>query len=244
MKSLKQEVRRIKTCALRGVGKKRRFVEVITPARKGVKAVFGKSCLGLTKRLARNIFSKGNLPTITRRGDGSKFCGRKRGKLVDAQIGAIANGRKVPSNPYKLTQLLVAYFKKHNFQLLASQVPAMWRSRRLATAADLVAIKGDELIVVELKSGHMTGRDAAATLKKKVQTLRGPLKKATDTTLHRHFSQLSATIAMLNSSLGPIATRHGFTVGGMLLYANAEGITSYALPKWWQKRGLAICDAC
>lgn len=243
MKSLKACIRAIKPCVLRGVGKRRRFVEVTKPARKGVKATFGVSCRGLTSRLAKHLYSRGTLPSVSRQGDGSRFCGQKRGKLVDTQIGSIANGRRPPAKPYQLTQLLLAYFEKHKIQLLGAQVAGMRRANRLATAADLVAKQGNELLVIELKCGHVQGRTAAAILRGKTQTMKGPLKKATDCVLHRHFSQLSATMALLAPALSSIAKRHEFAIKGVVLYANQEGITAYTLPKWWARRGLLIASA-
>jgi len=243
MKSLKASIRAIKPCVLRGVGKRRRFVEVITPARKGTKAVFGLSCRGLTSRLAKHLYSRGTLPSVSRRGDGSLFGGRRRGKLVDSQVGLIANGRRPPAKPYQLTQLLLAYFEKHKIQLLGAQVAGMRRANRLATAADLVAKRGNELLVIELKCGHAAGRTAAAILCGKTQTMKGPLKKATDCVLHRHFSQLSATMALLAPTLSSIAKRHELAIKGVVLYANKEGVTAYTLPKWWVKRGLLIAAA-
>lgn len=243
MKSLQSTIRSIKPCVLRGMGKRRRFVEVTKPATRGVKATFGVSCRGLTSWLARHVYSRGTLPSVSRRGDGSRFCGQRRGKLVDNQIGSIANGRKAPTKPYLLTQLLLAYFEKHRIQLLGAQVAGMRRANRLATAADLVAKQDKELLVIELKCGYSAGRTAATTLRGRAQKMRGPLKQATDCILHRHFSQLSATMALLSPSLIPIAKRHDLAIKGVVLYANQEGITAYTLPKWWTKRGMLICGA-
>jgi hypothetical protein len=183
------------------------------------------------------------LPSVSRRGDGSRFCGQKRGKLVDTQIGSIANGRRPPAKPYQLTQLLLAYFEKHQIMLLGAQVAGMRRTNRLATAADLVAKQGNKLLIIELKCGHAAGRTAAAVYRGKPQMMKGPLKRATDCVLHRHFSQLSATMALLAPTLAPIAKKHELVIKGVVLYANQDGVTAYTIPKWWTKRGPLITSA-
>lgn len=70
--------------------------------------------------------------------------------------------------------------------------------------------------------------------------LKTPLSKASDSHLHRHLAQLTATLALFLAETGTIkalALKGVDTVGAALLYVSDEGSELHELPDWWRRRG-------
>ena len=99
-------------------------------------------------------------------------------------------------------------------------------------------------MLLELKSGV-----AGATARRPRcprPTSGRPLQKAADCALHRHFSQLAATLALFKREKGTLRALKGkgvVKVSGVLLYVDDAGSQKYELPTWWARRGEKILDA-
>ena len=77
--------------------------------------------------------------------------------------------------------------------------------------------------------------------------MKGLLKAALDTVLHRHLAQLTVTREMLIREaetmrrLGDLGVDS--TVEGLLMYVTDSGVESFPLSEWWVRRGARILDA-
>jgi hypothetical protein len=133
-----------------------------------------------------------------------------------------------------------------NLEPVVAQRAVCDEASRVATAADIVCYDGvlNRLVVVELKCGFSGDRTTAATRGGKACRMRGVLRRAADTVLNRHLSQLSATRAFFVSEPALIdkivALGIDSEVAGLLLYVDDAGSTTFELPSWWTARGLKI----
>ena len=205
---------------------------------------------GLTKCIHAHLESSGKLPSIAKKsknGRGGAWKGRaggrRRGKAVDAQLSSIANGRMPKRSKYKLTEIALKALEGQGLQLVCGQLAVSSDCSSVGTAIDLVAFRGDELVAIELKCGHDSGRTAAARKRGKEQKMRGPLKAVKDCVQNRHLTQLAASLEMLKnnrSAMGIIASAGFKHVRGKLMYVTDTNVQLLDLPTWWCKRGRAI----
>ena len=211
----------------------------------------GKRLKGLTRLLDAKIYSKGALQFGASGWRGTAWQGEKgglrRGRAVDAQVSRLANASEATrrkSKMLKFTRLAFDALRYHDLSPVGSQRVVLHDRKRLATAVDVVCSRGDEeLVLVELKCGYCGDRKAP-TLPK--ANLKAPLQKAADCALHRHFAQLSATLALFRREQGTLRALKGkgvTKVSGVLLYVDDEGSQKYELPDWWVRRGEKILDA-
>ena len=114
-------------------------------------------------------------------------------RLVNAGPAAMKNAQHV----YNLTKMALAAFAEQNLEPVFAQRAVC--SARVGTAADLIAYcpETNQIVVVELKCGHDHGRRAPAEKGGLPCKMKGPLKAALDTVLHRHLAQLTVTREML-----------------------------------------------
>ena len=211
----------------------------------------GKRLKGLTRLLDAKIYSKGALQFGASGWRGTAWQGEKgglrRGRAVDAQVSRLANASEATrrkSKMLKFTRLAFDALRYHDLSPVGSQRVVLHDRKRLATAVDVVCSRGDEeLVLVELKCGYCGDRKAP-TLPK--ANLKAPLQKAADCALHRHFSQLAATLALFKREQGTLRALKGkgvTKVSGVLLYVDDAGSQKYELPDWWVRRGEKILDA-
>lgn len=211
----------------------------------------GLKLKGLTKRLQSHIFSDGELPSIAKssappagghwRGpDG----GRRRGSAVDAQVSRLASAtpeKRCSSKMLNLTKLVFSALSMRGLEPIMGQRAVCSQLHRVGTAADIVCYDStnNAVVVVELKCGHSGARTAAAVKSGKSCTMKPPLKKAADNTLHRHLSQLAVTHHLLTKETDTIMKLNNIgieSVEGILMYANDASIDVYPLDPWWIER--------
>ena len=143
----------------------------------------------------------------------------------------------------KLTRLTFASLEFHGLVPISGQRVVVDDVLNLATAIDLVCLRDNTLVLVELKSGYAGDRGASAVINGKVATMHAPLKRANDSNLHRHLSQLTATVALFDAEtdtlvrLRQAGVQH---VEGVLLYVDDAGSELHTLPDWWRRRGDAV----
>ncbi len=144
----------------------------------------------------------------------------------------------------KFTRLAFAALRYHDLVPVGSQRVVMHERKRLGTAVDVVCMRGDdELVLVELKCGFVGDRSTPTMPK---GYLKAPLHKAIDCALHRHLSQLAATMALFEREAGTLRALKGkgvTKVSGALLYIDDAGSEKHELPTWWMRRGPKILDA-
>lgn len=232
-----------KVCAkLVGTGKFKGFAKIHTDGSTGPKLK------GLTKALAKHIFSNGSLPwsTGSRLGWSGRGGGRRRGAAVDAQLSRIVNSGSKSSAKFRLTRMAISALKKIQLEPVVAQRAAV--SGAIGTAADVICYNKKEncLVVVEVKCGYTQIRETPAMKNGKKCAMRTPLRQVIDCALHRHFAQLSVTAEMISrdvvmetvESLG-INTK----LSAILLYLDDEDAEIFELPAWWLKRGAKILKA-
>ena len=226
-------------------------------ARRGFRRVsatkkLGAPLRGLTKRLDLTVYSNGELPGITKqafikRRDTKwkgKSKGRRRGVAVDAQLTAIANGRKLNENTHWLTRVAISALRAEDLRLVCGQHPVVSPTGGVATAVDLVALRGsNELILIEVKTGYDEGRLLPVTRNGRAEHMQGPLHAAIDCVTHRHLAQLAAASAMFKADLS--LTRQLTTAGiqkisGLLLYVTDDDVQIISLCDWWSSKAAAI----
>ena len=218
----------------------------------GVKKL-GGSLRGLTKCIHAHLESGGILPAIakkstTRRGGSWKgrSGGRRRGKAVDSQLSSIANGRTPKRSLYKLTDIALKALDVQSLKLVCGQLAVSSPNRAVGSAIDLVACREDELVIIELKCGHDTGRTAPARFRGKEQHMRGPLKTAKDCVQNRHLAQLAASVEMFKSNqhaMKAVASAGIKKITAKLMYVRDTNVELLDLPQWWIKRGSAILSS-
>lgn len=244
--SLRQLLRSTAPCRLTGRGKFKGF------QRQQQGHLIGHKIRGLTK-LLKSLESTGTLPSITRstngRPDGSwrgRSAGRRRGSAVDAQLSAIVNGvRSKQGNQFKLTRAALAAMKYAKVRPVIAQRGVLYpKHNEIGTAIDIMALRGtDELVLIELKTGHDNGRTAVATHGGVAQTMKTPLTRVTDCIMNRHMTQLAATHHMFTSETETITKLQDCgvnRVSGMLLYVNDEAVDFVELPVWWKRKSASI----
>ena len=214
----------------------------------------GNKLHGLTRRLDERLFSTGKIPWSSsgrRRGDpwGGRGGGRRRGVAVDAQLAAIANGRKPPVDQlYRLTRIALSALRAREVSLVCGGQPVVSDRGNLASAVDLVGTcrDGTELVLIELKTGYAGGRLDPAMADGTPQRMRPPLSRALDCLAHRHLSQLAATVAMFVSDramMRELTSVGVSTVSGILVYVTDTDVEVIELIEWWKKRGSGLVRA-
>lgn len=218
-------------------------------------SVEGYALRGITKLLTSKIYSSGELSFGGEfRGGAWKGAdgGIRRGRAVDSQVSRLAGAsqnKRDTSKSFKLTTIAFAALEAAGMEPLLGQRVVVDQQRRIATAADVVCYckSTGKLVVVELKSGYVGDRTLAATNGKKQCRLSRPFHKAKDCILHRHFAQLSATLALLKqekSFFKQLKSKFGISgASGSLLYVSGQDSQLFELPSWWEKRGAELLDS-
>lgn len=210
---------------------------------------------GITKLLDSKIYSSGTLAF------GGEFRGgawqgpdggARRGRAVDAQVSRLAGvsaAKRAAAKSFKLTTVTFAALDAAGLEPLLGQRVVVDPTRRLATAVDVLCFeKGSgKLVAVELKSGYSGDRTLEASDGASRRCLLNrPFQKAKDCVLHRHFAQLTATLALLTRERAFFKTlKDRFQVDGVravLLYVTGTDSQMFDLPRWWQRRGPALLD--
>lgn len=220
----------------------------------------GPKLRGVAKRLECTVWSTGThaLPSLSSeqtkcRGTAWRGAngGLRRGKAVDSQVSRLAKlGEKarMRSSMLKLTRMTFLALKHYQLEPIDSQRVVIDRSLNLGTAIDVLCLRGDsELVVVELKSGYLGDRTAAAVSGMGRCMMKSPLATASDSTLHRHLAQLAATLALFMAEAETIAslqTKGIHKIGAVLLYINDEASELHELPHWWRSRGARLLGVC
>ena len=228
---------------LAGAGKFKGYVRV------NADGTTGRKLKGITKALARHIFSEGNLPwgvgsRLGWRGQGG---GRRRGSAVDAQLSRIVNAGSKTQPKFRLTRMAVAALKKVGLEPVVAQRAVA--SGKLGTAADLLCFhkKNDQLVVVEVKCGFTGVRHAPATKEGRRCKMRAPLSQVEDTALNRHLAQLVVTREMLSRDKAVAGKLKELgldtELGAILLYLDDETAQLFPLPDWWLRRGAKLLKA-
>ena len=253
-RGLKTALKKAAPAALVGTGKYKGFAVL----RQGKKT--GTKLRGLTKRLEKKLWSRGTLPSIAKRSNGragghwkGKQGGRKRGAKVDAQLTRLINAgpaeMKKAMHVYRLTKMVLSGLASRGLEPVIAQRAVISETHRVGTAADILAYdkKANQLVVVELKCGFDNGRTAAAVKNGKACKMASPLSSASDCNVHRHLAQLTVTRDLLVREkdtldrLGELGLAR--EVGGLLMYANDEGVEFYELTEWWAKRAEKVLNA-
>lgn len=216
---------------------------------------------GLTKALAKRVWSSGTLPRIARQADprpgghwGGKRGGIKRGAKVDAQLSRLINAGpaalKKIDHVYNLTRMVLAGLATRGIEPVMAQRTVASQLHRVGTAADFVCFdpKVNRLILVELKCGHDHGITAPTVSSKgKMCKMKAPLSKASDCVLHRHLMQLAVTRELFVREAATLAKLGDLgldqEVDGLLMYARDSGVEFHALEDWWKERAGKILDA-
>lgn len=209
----------------------------------------GRKLRGITKALARLVFSDGALPwgVGSRLGWKGQGGGRRRGSAVDAQLSRIVNSGAKTKAKFRLTRMAVAALKKVGLEPVVAQRAVA--SGSLGTAADILAYhaKNRRLVVVEVKCGYGGVRHAPATKDGKKCKMRAPLSQVVDTALHRHFAQVAATRQMLLGDKDVTKKLEALgldtELGALLLYLDDETAELFELPDWWARRGAKLLKA-
>ena len=206
----------------------------------------GPRLRGVAKRLSETVWvGDGDVKassTGDRRGKAWRGVGGglRRGSAVDSECNRLCRvsaAKRRSSKMLKLTRTVFAALSHHKLEPVDSQRCVADSKRRLGTACDIVAQRGDdELVVIELKCGY------PATTKKRVLAgaMKAPLQRARDTHLHRHFAQLAATLALFEAETGTqkaLEAKGIARVSGALLYVDDTESTLFELPEWWRRRG-------
>ena len=190
--TLRKVLRQAAPAKLVGRGRRRGFRRVVDRNKAG------RMLRGLTGRLEDTLFSNGVIPTIARRNTTArrdkayfkgKMAGFKRGQAVDAQLSAIADGRKPPGprmrtlgkeqrcgkskassrktgtkkvKLYHLTNVALHALSASNLQLVRGQQPVVSDKSNVATAIDLIAIR-----TIEAQSQNESATDEGGTSSQK-----------------------------------------------------------------------------
>ena len=253
-RGLKAALKKSAPAALVGTGRYKGFAVLRQNQKTGAKL------RGLTKRLEKKVWSSGTLPSIAKRSNGragghwaGKQGGRQRGAKVDAQLTRLINSgpaeMKKALHVYRLTKMVLSGLASKGLEPVLAQRAAISETHRIGTAADILAYdkKANQLVVVELKCGFDNGRTAAAVKAGKTCKMGPPLGGASDCNVHRHLAQLAVTREMLFREketldrLGELGLER--EVGGVLMYANDEGVEFYELNEWWVKRAGRVLNA-
>ena len=211
----------------------------------------GPKLRGITKLLAKRLYSSADLPTSGGAGGGWSGTawrgpngGLRRGRAVDAQVSRLANASarlRKHSKMLKLTRLCFNALEYHGLVPVGSQRVVIDRRRGIGTAADVVCTRGNhQLVLVELKTGF--GGDRT----KGVGTcMQSPLPKAKDTHVNRHFAQLAVTHHLFTQeteTLAKLKAKGIDEVSACVLYVNADVSELFDLPVWWTRRAERILD--
>lgn len=254
-RGLKSFLKKSAPAKLVGVGKFKGFALV----HQGMKT--STKLKGLTKALAKRVWSKGALPAIAKRSDprpgghwGGKRGGIKRGAKVDAQLSRLINAGpaalKKVSHVYNLTRMVLSGLSTQGLEPVMAQRAVASPTHRVGTAADFVCVNKNtnRLVLVELKCGFDHGITAPTVNGRgKACMMQAPLSKATDCVLHRHLMQLSVTREMLVREVATLAKIGDLglnkEVDGLLMYARDSGVEFYPLDDWWKARAGKVLDA-
>tara|TARA_B100000795_G_scaffold164617_1_gene123823 strand:- start:3057 stop:3692 length:636 start_codon:yes stop_codon:yes gene_type:complete len=201
----------------------------------------------VTKLLSQRVFSSATLPTTSSwRGGAWKGVGGglRRGKAVDSQVSRLSKlsvAARAKAKMLKLTRLTFNALSYHKLVPVGSQRVVIDSRRRVGTAVDVVCTRGEhELVLVELKTGFAGNRSACVGTK-----MQAPLHKAKDCNLHRHFSQLAATLHLFEletDTLNKLLAKKVDAVSACVLYVDGDLSEKFDLPLWWRRRGGQIVD--
>ena len=213
----------------------------------------GPKLQGVARLLSEKIWSSGRMPASAHGSDfrGSHWKGEKgglnRGKAVDAQVSRLVNaGSWRKAKLLRMSRFVFSALDQHGIDPISAQRVVLDASKRLATAADIVGLRGNDLVLVELKTG-CSGDKLQPALKGNTKCyMASPCSQAYDTVLHRHLAQLSATLALFTSETTTLNHLKSIGIGSVqaaLLYVSENGSELHALDPWWIKRGKKLLDA-
>lgn len=240
--SVKSIVERTAPGKLQKVGTRCAFRAVSATGR-----VRGRRLSGITRRLDARVFSGAALPSFPTSGFRGRgvFGGIRRGAAVDSQVSRLARlsaRHRARARMLKLTRLTFDALTHHGLTPISSQRVVLDEARGIATAVDVVCVKGAELVLVELKTGYSGSRTAQACSGVPAW-LRAPFATAKDCALHRHLAQLAATVALFDAERATAAALGEAGVEAVtaaLLYVDDQGSELHALPDWWRRRGARL----
>ena len=250
-RGLKKFIKDGAPCKLVGSGITKHFEVKQTGTTRGIRLK------GLTKRLQSQIFSNGDLPMIAKasappagghwRGPGG---GRRRGSAVDSQVSRLAGvspEKRYAANMLNLTRMVFAALSTRGLEPILGQRAVCSQLHRVGTAADVVCHNAttNAIVIVELKCGHSGARTAAALSGGKACTMKCPLAKAPDSTLHRHLAQLALTHHLFmkeRETMKKLMNMGIDRIEGILLYANDASVDVYELDDWWMRKAPAILE--
>lgn len=216
----------------------------------------GARLRGLTKQLAKKMWSDGTLPreatesTVRRGGWRGKGGGLRRGRAVDAQVSREVNAGKVKpkTGQYSLTKLVFAALEEHGLEPVVAQRAV--HNTVIGTAADVLCYEASTgmLYVVELKCGCSGNKMASATGKGgKSLNMKKPLGAVADCVLNRHLLQLACTRELLvletDTMKRLMALGVDAVVGACLLYVNDETTELHTLCSYWEERAPRVLAA-
>lgn len=206
----------------------------------------GVKLRGITSRLDKLNSSGSVSPNATQKRTAwkGKGGGRKRGSAVDRQLQKIINGEGTPpARLFVLTRRTLEALSMHAMKPVLCQVVVADERLRIGTAVDVVCVRGDSLILVELKCGYDGVRDAVHKRAGRPQRMGGPLAHAWDTNSNRHLAQMALTHHLFVSNAARVAALKAAGVErteACLLYINDTESSLYELPTWWATRGGAL----
>ena len=209
---------------------------------------------GVTKSIAKKLFSSGTLPLVARRGEArpgghwkGKNGGRRRGKCVDAQVSRLVNGgAKIDGHVFQLTKAVFAALEMKKLKPVIAQRTVASEAHRLGSAIDIMCLdETNALVLVELKCGFDKYRKVAAVKNNVACKMRKPLQDRYDSTLNRHMLQLTVTYGLFMTETETLAElkKLGITrVRGLLLYAADHGAEFHVLSKKWRDSAADILN--
>ena len=215
----------------------------------------GARLRGVAKLISKKLWSDGTIPRPESDGGdkrGKSWRGQggslRRGTAVDCQVSRLcklSERERGRSRMLKLTRMVFTALEHHGFVPFEAQRFVCDAQQKLGTAIDVLAMRRNRLVVLELKCGFHGSKTVPAKRSGNVCWLGAPLARANDCTLHRHFAQLAATWHLFVQESDTIETLNKKGIAGVdacLLYVDDSGSTLFELPAWWTKRSAAICE--
>ena len=218
------------------------------PIDASTKKASGRPLRGVARLLGERLWSEGSLPVTSDARPGGAWRGadggQKRGRAVDAQVSRLVNlgGSAMQRGAsMRMTRMVFSALEQHGLEPVLAQRVVLDERRGIATAADVVCQRGDQLILVELKVGYAGCKTAPASKQGRACTLRAPCATAKDTVCNRHLSQLAATLALFRQEADTLRKLRALgiagTDGALLYVSEDDGSLLVELADWWKRRG-------
>jgi len=157
---------------------------------------------------------------------------RKKGHLIDHEIGLYINNVHSTDMFCKETKYLIDYISTHGLTPLWSQKVVGWMEARIATCIDLICRDtSNTYVIVELKYGCAYRECSTGKLLRHVIA-------HDDSLLHQHQLQLLLTRVLFEKT-------YGFRPLMLLLYTDTEGVVPYTENtfgvQWTDKASEILC---